>query len=64
MNPLQPSVTLLVKLGSMARHAEEMLDPDKGHEFDLSTFRTLMKDPEIIDWFEAMDKLALLPVKR
>lgn len=64
MTPLQPSATLLVKLGSMVRHAEEMLDPEKGHEFDLSTFRVLLNDPEIMDWFEAMDKLALLPVKR
>lgn len=60
---LKPSAALLVKLGSIAVHVEEMLSPS-GHAFDLSVLQIAFKDPEIVEWIEEMNKLALLPVKR
>lgn len=63
-NPTEPSLLLLIKLGSAVRHADEMLDPIKGHVFDLGTFKALLADPEITEWMAQMDKLGLLPVKR
>lgn len=62
-DPLKPSVALLVKLGSIAVHVEEMMSP-KGHHFDRAALRTLLDDQEVIEWRKAMDKMAMLPVKR
>lgn len=60
---LQPSPSLLSKLGSIAIHVEEMLAPG-GHEFDLAALQTLLADTEVRDWLAAMEALAMLPVKR
>lgn len=62
-DPLKPSTTVLIKLGSIAVHVEEMLSP-KGHEFDRHALDTVLNDPEIKEWLKAMDKLAFLPLKR
>lgn len=58
-----PSLALLVKLGSIAVHAEEALSPD-GHQYDAETVRSLLADPEVVEWRKAMDAAALLPKKR
>lgn len=63
MNPLSPSAGLLAKLGSIAAHAEEMLSP-LGHGFDKIALESVMADPEVIEWMDAMRKMALLPVRR
>lgn len=60
-DPLKPDVTLLIKLGSIIVHTEELWSPG-GHEFDKIAAETLLKDPEIRDWIEAMG--AFLPLKR
>lgn len=57
------AVTVLIKLGSIAIHAEEMMSP-KGHEFDRVALNSLLRDPEIKQWLAAMDRLAFLPKKR
>jgi len=62
-DPLKPSVTLLVKLGSIAVHAEELLSPT-GHHFDKAALDTVLRDPETVEWLAAMDKMAFLPKKR
>lgn len=62
-NPLAPSVPTLVKLGSIARHVEEILAPG-AHEFDVHAVKGLLKDPDIQQWMKAADAMALLPVKR
>lgn len=62
-NPLKPNVTLLVKLGSIAVHAEEILSP-KGHAFDKAALQTLFNDPDVKDWIAQMSAMAMLPVKR
>ncbi len=60
-DPLKPSLTLLVKLGSIAVHAQELLSP-RGHAFDKVTLDTVMHDPEVEVWIKAMG--VYMPVKR
>lgn len=62
-DPLKPNPQLLIKLGSIAVHVEELLSPD-GHEFDKIALDGLLKDPQVKEWIEQMDKMAFLPVKR
>lgn len=62
-NPLKPKITVLIKLGSIAVHVEEMLS-SKGHEFDRHALDTVLNDPEVKEWLNAMDNLAFLPLKR
>lgn len=59
----KPSITLLVKLGSIAVHADEMLSSN-GHAFDRIALQGLLADPEIREWIEEMDRLAMVPKKR
>lgn len=54
---------LAVKLGSIARHADELLSPG-GHEADANAIRSLLTDPEVAEWMAHADSMALLPVKR
>ena len=63
MKIFEPSKTLLIKLGSIAVHTEEMLS-DTGHDFDIEVLKALLNDNEITEWLTEMDKLALLPKKR
>jgi hypothetical protein len=63
MDPLKPSLALLIKLGSMVVHYEEMLSR-KGHEFDKHALDTLTRDEEVVEWFATMNKMAMLPLKR
>ena len=65
MNPttLKPSVSLLVKLGSIAVHADELLSPS-GHAFDRVAIQQLLLDPEVSSWLSEMNKEAMLPIKR
>lgn len=60
---LNPDMTLLIKLGSIAVHVDEMLSP-RGHEFDRVALQSLLEDPEVKVWIDEMDKLALVPKKR
>jgi len=60
---LTPPASLIIKLGSIAVHAEELIEP-RGHPLDMEAIRGLLVDPEVVAWREAMDALALIPVKR
>lgn len=62
-DPLKPSASVLVKLGSIAVHIDEMLSLT-GHKFDRFALETVLYDPEIKEWLASMDKLAMLPKKR
>ena len=62
-NPFKPSVGLLVKLGSIIVHYEELTSP-QGHHFDGEAIKSARHDPEVVEWFKGMNKLAMLPVKR
>lgn len=59
----KPSVTLLVKLGSIAVHAEELISPS-GHPFDREVLVSVLADEEVSEWLGMMNDLALLPIKR
>jgi hypothetical protein len=63
MSVLSPSPSLLVKLGSIARHTEELLSDD-GHAFDRAALNGLLTDPEVVEWMADADQMALLPVLR
>ena len=62
-DPLKPSVSLLVKLGSLIVHLEESQSAN-GHTFDKVAAEGLQNDPEVQQWLIAMTKMAMLPVKR
>lgn len=59
----KPSLGLLVKLGSIAVHAEEIISPHR-HSFDIDAIQSLLDDAEVREWIACMSKAALLPVKR
>jgi hypothetical protein len=60
---LSPSLSTLVKLGSIAVHVDELFSSD-GHEFDKLAIQNLLNDSEVVEWLAGMQKLAMLPVKR
>lgn len=60
---LSPSLATLVKLASIAVHAEEAISDD-GHDFDVVAIRSLLSDPEVRGLLADMDKAALLPKMR
>lgn len=59
----KPELGVLVKLGSIAIHVDEMLSSD-GHLFDKVALQQLLNDSEVKDWLRAMDKMGLVPKKR
>ena len=60
---MNPPLGLLVKLGSIAVHAEELLSPCR-HEFDIDALKTLLDDDDVRGWLKQMSRAAFLPVKR
>lgn len=58
---LKPNLTLLVKLGSIAVHADEMMSA-KGHAYDRVALQQLIADPEVQQWIKSMG--VYMPVKR
>lgn len=60
---LKPEAALLIKLGSLIVHYQEM-NSGKGHLFDAEAIRGLEADLEVREWFDAMGKGAFLPVRR
>lgn len=60
---LMPTPTLLIKLGSIIVHYEELNSPH-GHELDQAAINALMLNEDVIEWFKEMKRMALLPVKR
>lgn len=58
-----PSLSLLVKLGSIVVHADEFTGRN-GYEYDLVAMRQGLVDPEVTEWLEEMQRRGFLPVKR
>lgn len=58
---IEPS--LAAKVGSILVHTEEGTSSD-GHEFDWHAVRALLADAQIVEWLRALQKMALVPVKR
>lgn len=63
VGPLNPTPSVLCKLGSIIVHAEEASSPG-GHPFDVVALRQLLADPEVAAWMEGMRAMAMLPLKR
>lgn len=63
LDAMEPHPRVTIKLGSLARHAEEALSGD-GHHMDQVAIEGVLADPEVQAWMKAADKRALLPVKR
>lgn len=62
-DPLKPSPSLLVCLGSIAVHTDELMGPG-GHTFDRVALQTLFANPELKAWIQEMTALGMLPVQR
>lgn len=62
MNLVAP-ISLVVKLASIAVHAEEMLSPN-GHYFDRETIKSLLNDLEVRGFLDDPANAAFLPLKR
>jgi len=64
MSDLLPSIGVLVKLGSLAVHIEELFSPGGNATFDKPAIETILHDEEVQQWLKLMGKNALLPVTR
>jgi len=62
-DPLQPSLALLCKLGSIIIHTEEARSAE-GHAMDVLALASLRADPEVEAWLAVMQARALLPARR
>jgi len=60
-NEITITLSLAVKLGSLAVHADEITTA-KAHPLDKEAIRSLVDDPEVVAWINSMG--AFLPVKR
>jgi len=60
---MNPSASLLVKLGSAVVHAEEFFSAN-GNPVDKVAFESAMKDSELQAWIKGMTEMGMLPVKR
>ena len=63
MDPMNPTSSLLAKLGSAIVHADEAMS-ENGVAEDEGAFRSLLRDPDVSEWIEGMNGMGLLPVKR
>ncbi len=66
---LNPSPSLLAKLGSLFVHAEEFIETAnsgdlKAAQFDLEAMRGLLVDPDLRQWRDEMKAMCMLPEKR
>lgn len=60
---MKASMTVLLKLASIAVHADELLSPD-GREADKSAIRGLLADPELKAWLGDPELQVYLPLRR
>jgi hypothetical protein len=60
----QPSVSVGIKLASLAVHADELLSQGGNVEFDGTAIRGILNDPEVVAYIESLRPYALLPEKR
>jgi len=63
VNPLKPSLALLVKIGSAVVHADEFMGPT-GHPLDKTAFDDLMRNAELQTWLSDLTEKGYLPVRR
>ena len=58
-----PDISTLSKIGSIIVHVDEALS-SKGHPLDIEDIKALINDRDVRQWLSAMDKAALLPLRR
>lgn len=63
VNDTKVTPALLVKLCSIAVHAEELTSGD-GHPFDSESIKSLCGDADVVKWISQMRDMGLAPVKR
>ena len=56
---LKPSISILCKLGSLAIHDLEFNGPNRD-ALDLIAAKQILTDPEVVEWLEQMQKIALI----
>lgn len=62
-DPFKPSKMLVIKLGALAVHADEIVETHGANlDFDGPAVRTLIDDPEMQRWIKDMG--VFLPLKR
>lgn len=61
--PFVLPASLAAKVGSVLVHVEEGTSAD-GHAFDWEATRSLLGQADVVEWLRALQKLALVPVKR
>lgn len=54
---------LAAKIGSVLVHVDEAISAD-GHLFDWEATRALLGDAAVLEWLRALQKMALVPMKR
>jgi hypothetical protein len=61
-----PDLSLLVKLGSIAVHADEITENDgkNAENCDIAAIRSLLLDPEVATWIAETSAGGFLPIKR
>lgn len=63
MTYTNPPLPLLVKLGSLIVHYQELNSPES-HPYDQKAIDSLENDPEVVEWLKTMDQNGFLPKKR
>lgn len=63
MDELKPTPQLLIKLGSIIVHYQELLSND-GHYMDKAALDSLLSDEDVTQWMKQMDNNAFLPKRR
>lgn len=63
LKPMNPSISLLIKLGSIVVHADEYTSAGS-HDVDREAIRSGLMDDDVQAWIAEMTKLAFLPLKR
>jgi hypothetical protein len=61
--PFTIDAALAAKLGSILVHVEEGRS-SAGHAFDWLAVDALMADAAVLEWIRALQKIALVPLKR
>ena len=62
-DPLKPSALLMIKIGSLAIHADEIVETHGANlDFDGPAVKSIIEDPEVKEWIASMG--VMLPRKR
>lgn len=63
MDPFHPTPATLAKVVSALAHADELMGPHGAPE-DRDALEALLRDPDVVEWRDAMADRGLVPVAR